>query len=70
MSRWNPDLCCIRCKKPILKDGQVCRWKGQVWLCRRRDDPDVLDIPVGGSTLKITAGHSVPPVPILDDPYG
>lgn len=69
MSRWNPDVCCIRCKRPILRDGQVCRWHGQVWPCRLPGDSSVLDVPVGGGTLKVTGGHDVPPVPILDDPY-
>ena len=69
MSRWNPDLCCTRCNKPIMSDGQTCRWKGQVWPCVSPKDQTVIE--VDGLLIKTGDRRSVSNRPLMrpDDPY-
>ena len=63
------DAICLRCRKPIERDGQTCVFEGQRWPCVSEDHPRVFDAPVGGKTLRIKSGWGINPVPILDDPY-
>lgn len=68
MSRWHPDLCCVRCGQPILTDGQVCRGiQGQRWLCVAPGDPMLANL--GG--VRVSAGRDYGrPTEVPADPYG
>ena len=56
---------CSRCHRPITRDGQICRFKGQVWQCVPRSDKTVIRV----DGLLIRTGNEANPVPILDDYY-
>ncbi len=60
---------CTRCGKPILSDGQTCAFEGQRWPCVRSDDPTVINVPVGGVTLRIKTGGRMGAVSMPADPY-
>ncbi len=67
---------CLRCGKPITRDGQTCRmwgrvrglcgWRGPRFPCVPRSDNTVIK----ADGLLVKTGEDANPVPILDDPYG
>ena len=65
-NRWNPELCCTRCHKPILSEVQACFYKGQPWKCIPPSDQTVIE--ADGLLLK-TGDNYGKRVQMPDDPY-